>query len=545
MALAMPPTSADQPPAFTSVGECRAWLEGTPLSNTIQAQALLLRQLNLLNRFHLPAAERLAILELLREPLISVQEESIRKFAGKPLPLTPPEQAAFDSCRTLWHALTGGYLRCLESCLAGDAVIRPRAAQVIERALATLAASQLDAYRGGRQPDADHWQVVHQLYATAEQIAVTEQAVEDVPRLGRNRGNPRSAYVETLLLHAASPYELPLRQLAWVARWANRFAMKVAVLAAPPTPSTQAIPLCVDLSADEPASYRPRAGESARWLETAGLRRSLKKRLVLLEQGKTPAELHLGEDCLQPACDHLLKQVYLRWCKGGAVRCHERRPVGGGCAFICGVEAAHYYLSERKPFRQPGHADMDMLRREREEIATFGRVSTRHQDDFSRQQGYRLEEWRLEEEWRMHDESATGLHATRPLKQAGARVGAGLLAAVRPGDAQGLLLGCVRWAMVGKGEILHAGIHIFPGRPEPVAIRNTGLAAVNEKYHQAFLLPAIAALDEPASVIIPSGWFKLGRVLEVFTDQGRQIRLTRLVDRGGDFDRAFYEAAGG
>ncbi|MDP2811207.1 MAG: hypothetical protein Q8O34_13775 [Rhodocyclaceae bacterium] len=543
MTFTMPPASTDQPPAFTSAEECRAWLEGTPLSNTIQAQALLLRQLNLLNRYHLPAAERLTILELLREPLISVQEESIRKFAGKPLPLTPPEQAAFDSCRTLWHALAAGYLRCLESCLAGDAVIRPRAAQVIERVLATLSASQLDAYRGGRQPDTDHWQVVHQLYATAEQIAVTDQAVEDIPRLGKTPGTPRSAYVETLLLHAASPYELPLRQLAWVARWANRFAMKVAVLAAPPTLSTRAIPLCVDLATDEPASYRPRTGDAVRWLETAGLRRSLKKRLMLLEQGKTPAELHLGEDCLLPACGQLLKQVYLRWCKGGAIRRHERQPASGNCSFICGIEAAHYYLSGRKPFKQPGHTDMELLRREREEIATFGRVATRHQDDFSRQQGYQIEEWRVEEAWHMLDESTTGLHATRPLKQAGARVGAGLLTAVRPDDAQSLLLGCVRWAMVGKGEILHAGIHIFPGRPEPVAIRNTGLAAVNEKYHQAFLLPAIVALNESASAIIPSGWFKLGRVLEVFTDQGRQIRLTRLIGRGGDFERVAYDVA--
>lgn len=541
MTFTLPPSNTDQPPAFTNAEECRAWLADTPLANSIQAQVQLLRQLNLLNRFPLPASERMAVLELLREPVVSIQEDGVRKFAGKPLPLAPSEQAAFDSCQALWHALAGGYLRCLESHLSSDALMRQRAAQIIERALAALVSSQLDAYRGGRQPNADHWQVANHLYATAERIAVADQPVEDALRMGKNPVTPCAVYVETLLLHVASPYELPIRQLAWMARWSRRFSAKVRVLAAPPTLSTRAIPLCVDLAAAEPASYRPRDGDAVRWLETADLRRSLKKRLMLLEQGNPPAGMNLGEDCQQPACGQLLKQVYMRWCKGGAIRRHERHPAGGACSFICGIEAAHYYLSGHKPFKQPGHADVELLRREREEIATFGRVSTRRQEDFSKQQGYRIEEWKVEEEWHMLDESATGLHVTRPPKQAGARVGAGLLAAVRPGDAQGLLLGSVRWSMMDSGETLHVGLHVFPGKPEPVAVRNTGPSAVNEKYCQAFLLPAVEALGEPASAVIPSGWFRLGRVLEAFADRGRPIRLTRLIERGGDFERVVYE----
>ena len=123
MTFTPPPTSADQPPAFASAGECGAWLEDMPLSNPAQVQAQLLRQLNLLNRFSLPAAERFDILELLREPVVSVQEESVRRFAGRPLPLAPQEQSAFDACQALWRALIDGYLHCLEGCLADDATI--------------------------------------------------------------------------------------------------------------------------------------------------------------------------------------------------------------------------------------------------------------------------------------------------------------------------------------------------------------------------------------------------------------------------------------
>jgi len=47
--------SADQPPAFTNAADCRKWLTEIPFTNARQAQVQLLRQINLLNRFDLPA----------------------------------------------------------------------------------------------------------------------------------------------------------------------------------------------------------------------------------------------------------------------------------------------------------------------------------------------------------------------------------------------------------------------------------------------------------------------------------------------------------
>jgi cyclic-di-GMP-binding protein len=184
---------------------------------------------------------------------------------------------------------------------------------------------------------------------------------------------------------------------------------------------------------------------------------------------------------------------------------------------------------------------MDQLRREREEIATFGRVSTRRDEDFSKQQGFQVEEWEVRADWDAVDESATGLHVARPAKQTNGRIGAGQLVAVQPAGARGLMLGNVRWSMVDGENRVHAGIMVFPGQPEAVALRSTGLAAVKEKYRQAFLLPAVTALAQPATVIVPAGWFKRDRILEVFTDRPWQIRFTELVDRGMDFDRVAYQ----
>lgn len=536
------PAGADPLPAFRNAAECRAWLDGAPLIDAVQAQALLLSQVNLINRLALPADERLDILELLRGPIHDAQGEFSRKFAGKPLPLTPPEQAAFESCRSLWHGLATGYMRCAEACFSGEANMRPKAALVFQRALAALLARQLETHRAGQMPAAEHWRVLNQLYAAAEQLNVVGQEVMDAPRLGRKPGTPTDAYVEALLLAAASLHEHSQRQIAWIARWARRWAAKVRVLASPPTLSTQAIPLCVDISSDQPAGYRPLGSADARWLETSELRRSLTARLAMLERGEAPAKLNLGEDCTQPACEEVLKLVYQRWCKGAAIRGFERRPASGSCRFVAGSDAIHYYLSDHKPFKLTVPTDFANLRREQEEIATFGRVATHRDEHFSEQHGYAVEQWQVLEHWHLVDTSVAGMRISRQLAQNGARLAHGQLIATCPADAQSFLLGSVRWALVA--DSLQLGVHLFAGKPEPAAVRGYGPAAAGDKYRQAFLLPAVAAVRQDASIVLPVGTFKVGRIVEVFTGQARLLRLTRLVERGADFERAAYEFPG-
>src|SRR5690606_2390672 len=134
---------------------------------------------------------------------------------------------------------------------------------------------------------------------------------------------------------------------------------------------------CVDLESRLPASFKPGSGAAARWLDTAELRKSLKKRLRLLaEEGEdnTPEKLGLGNDCQQPACGEALRRIYPRWVKGGVLRRHDRHPMNGPCRFVIGVDAIHYYLSGSQPFKPPGSASSEELRRQREELATFGRI---------------------------------------------------------------------------------------------------------------------------------------------------------------------------
>lgn len=536
MSLELPTTGTELAPAFLTRVACEDWLATVPLANAVQAQSMLLRQLDLLNRYSMPAKNRLALLETLRGPLADVQDDAARKYAAKPLPLAPSEQAAFDSNLALWRELAVGYLHCFEAARGGDVGVTKHAASIAQRTLTVFADWQVELFRGQQVPDGEYWRQLNEIFAAAEALGVAGAPVDDPLYHGSNVVSPLAAYAECQLLHTASPYELPTRHQAWVTRWARRWGAKLGLLKlAPEDIAHRAVPLCVDLDSQFPANYQPRSGAGARWLDTTALRASLATRLTLLEQGRAPADVQLGDDCTQPAAGQLLTRLLQRWCRGGAPRRHERRAASGSCRFVIGLEAVHYHLSGGKVFRAPTSDDA-MLRQEREELATFG---TRR-DDGKEEPSFPIEQWQAMDDWQMLDESAGGVRLGRPLKE-GARVGAGILVAVHPAGGSGFVLGSVRWVLRTNVNALSSGIQLYPGVPQAVAMRpaNTGQ---REKWQQAFLLPPVPVLGEPGSVVVPVGTFRIGRSIEVKAgDYNVTAKLTQVLDRGNDYERCLYE----
>jgi hypothetical protein len=90
---------------------------------------------------------------------------------------------------------------------------------------------------------------------------------------------------------------------------------------------------------------------------------------------------------------------------------------------------------------------------------------------------------------------------------------------------------------------LQIGVRYLPGTPEAVDIRATSInAAVSDKYVPAFLLPAVAALKIPASLIIPRGWFHPGRVVEIKHQNAEKLnaKLTLSIEHGLDYERVGF-----
>jgi hypothetical protein len=523
--LELPQLTLEQPPAFSSEASCQRWLASLGSTNARQTQALLLRQLNLLNRFEMPSDERFTVLELLRAPIYSVHYECSIRFTARPLPLAPPEQAALDTCQALWQALEIGYLHCLQdfidSAVAANEETRRRVAMAGTRAMTALQSSYLDHCRAALLPSPGYWQHLHKMYRTMEKLHLSHLPVED-PLRAKFTTSATTLYVENLLLAAANPLELNPAQIAQVSYWARLWSSKVHVMNTPPL-DLRTPPLGVDTAGEEAGMFRahPVASEHVRWLDMAGARIAIKQCLAALEKGESPANLKLGKDAVQPACEILLRQVYQDWCRGG--RRSIVRGGSGACQVVVGIEAIHYFFSGQV-FGERGFFAMD----DDSAGATI---------DDSEIDSYTIEDWQE------LAENVTDILLKRPLNQLGKRLARAQLVAVRTSSNDSLQIGKVQWAAVsGNRDTLLAGIHILPGPPEAASLRTEGIGPIKAQYCRGFNLPPIDGLGEPASVLTPPTWFQPGHIIEMRTEYAtRRLRLTSRLESGTDFDRCTFE----
>ena len=528
-AFRLPEIDPAAQPEFTDGASAKAWLQHVPLANVSAAQHQLLVQVEEFNRYAAGPADRFAALEAVREAVNFVQIEQAKRFTHRALPMQEAEAALFEDTIELWEQMRLGYLRCLE---ANAAALRAKRALLAQRALAYSGLRMFHHYLAQRQVPASDWRHLHEVYARAERLGVADEAVKDYLNRDVHDTSPRIAYLRATLLGLCNPHELAPRQLTFVAYLLERWAEKVEMARAP-IDEGDLPPLSVDLAGELCADRGPAAGAELRYLDARRLAKSLRNRVALLRKGESPARLALGEDCVQPSCEQLLVFLYRQWCQARQPRVVERSRAGDTAQACTNLAAIHYYVSGRV-FRVAS-SFKELTARQREEIATFGRVSTRDEDDYSVAQGYLLENWQIE------DESAQGLRMLRRAGTTGRRMAHGQLVGVRVADAKSFRLGQVRWLMAtGRGD-LACGVKLLPGLPLAAAVRGTGLNAVDEKYVQAMALAAVPALNAPATLVLASGWFRPKRVLEAAMHKPQRVRLLEVLERGTDFERVAYE----
>lgn len=536
--LQLPSSGSGPAPQFTSLAGCKTWLAGLTITNTALARDQLLQQLELLNRHPLPTAERLAILEFLRSPLHFIHDEWLRPcLLQRPeLPLDAATETAFAASHALWQALATGYLLALQKHAAAPAGAdeRAQAALAATRALATMRSIQLDHCHLGLIPGPEFWQRLHRIHYAAERLDASRLAVAD-KLAGMAEATAVGVYVETLLLAAARPHELQPKQLDNVAYWARRWAAKVPLLPQPPE-DLRTPPLCIDLASGTPGAYAPtppRAAASLRWLDLTALRKTIKQRLVKLGAGVSPQELKLGKNCTQPACELLLRQVYADWCKGGRPANNE---ASSPCELLAGIEAIHFQLSG-KPFNPPRQS-IYLGKRAHEELATFGHIATRAAEDAAAQPAHASENWQA-----TTARGVVDLQLRRPLAQPGNTLAAGRLIGVRQQHAPGWQLARINWIASDPGTAsLRLGARLLPGTPQAIGVIRS-IEGTNKTEHcRGFLLPAMPGLEQVATLLTPTGWFRPDLRLEIKAEPNQKARLTKLLERGADFERCTYEA---
>jgi hypothetical protein len=141
--------------------------------------------------------------------------------------------------------------------------------------------------------------------------------------------------------------------------------------------------------------------------------------------------------------------------------------------------------------------------------------------------------------WTVLDQCANGFRMLR--SPAGTRIEGGQLLALCPHDGRSYLLAQVIWLMQESSGNLMLGVAALPGKPRAIAARMLGIdAAACALFSRAFLLPALPVMGSEPTLIIPRGWYRPQRVLELYDEGATRVRLQHVVGDGPDFERVSF-----
>jgi hypothetical protein len=372
------------------------------------------------------------------------------------------------------------------------------------------------------------WQELHAYYRLAEILECSVSAVSDELMPSAIGVSCYSTYSHALLLQLADPCALTVRQIELTDRWLSMWARKVFPYAQ--QRETEGPVIIADLDAPAGATLAavaPRQpSDATRFGYPAKLATSVRGRMKRLATGANPAELQLGHDVSVEGSSALLAYLDAHW------YALPKKPSNGAQTgldlCVGGLGAAYFRVSGRTFNRQDPLGRLSY--HGTQHLATLGALT-----DYDRNKDEAEKSWAWEHWQGIYDWDEANIRRISPAQH---RWHLEQLVILR--DDERVRCGYVtRVALDSHGE-LSVRLRLWPGAPTALGVRPL-TTMLSEDPPVPVILLGVTPDDKP-SIITPPRTFNPGRVLRSF-DSGpeRRLRLTRLVQRGADFERVAFE----
>lgn len=489
-----------------------------------------------------PAWQHLDVLETMREPLARALDTLSLRYAAKPVAPASPENDTLLKVVSVWSRMADAYALIAQDTALGNSATTH--ALLAQRRTDCHVRSLVEYMRARRAAAPGLWAALHESLTDAEARGFAYTRATDPLNPWRAQ-SAAEAHSVALLIDLSGPFGRSPREFEQIWYCARHFAPYCRLLPEEGHADDER-QAAYGLDPQSDRGLRPMATmsrlEGVRRFDSTELAERFREVTTRIRQRQSVADLDLDPSVGVEEAVRLLLTLYRPWARGTAGRRFTRRPGKGQVELTGNWTAIGFYVSG-KPFRQPGifgaagSIDNDMR------LLTFGeRVADVAQDPGAAAQRVAEQRGYFCTQWEILDESLGGFRLRR--RSSADRLEHRELIAIRPHDMKNYLLGMVSWVMYREDGSLEAGIKLLEGIPTGIAVRSLG-AGKNEHdlaFQQAFQLPATPAIDSPATLVLPAGYFQPFRAVEVFDDELHSYRLLELVNRGADFDQATFEA---
>lgn len=521
----------------TALGD---WVTSLPMANTADAAAQVRQATWEIARLTVSPEQRMALLEQIR-PILHYLCARLDRNAGTS---ATQGDAIARLAQRLQTNLCSGYKAVILAALEqrekggqGDRQLLPLA---IHRALSDLSRTLLRTLQFYVEPAERLWLELNQLYLLAERLGEADTALEDAENHTAPMTTPTSAYLRSLLLACSKPNQMRHRQLAEVFNCLEEWSKLVTL-----EPDATSALFAVDLESDQGPVYKRlmRDAVAPRGIRTDVLVYQLESYLREL-----PCEINVPDAASEVQISHLAEA----W---GVMRPRSHRRLGtSGSIRVCvGLRAVHFFLSGGVEFGET-MADPDAITGgELNPFLLDARQRERHRPQAAKDVwddafdlGARIpENPNIQNPERIlrrergkpapaPDKSAHELFDTTaidtspggyqirwndplpPMLQTGELIG------LREEADNRWCIAVIRWIRQNS-EGTAMGIELLSPRAIPVAVRAVQKVGGSTSYARGLLLPELAPIGQPASLITPRLPFQSGQKVHL---QNQGIRST-------------------
>jgi hypothetical protein len=534
----------------------KRWIANLPKANIGETARQLYQGLSELNQLLTPSDNRLQLLELLRPEVYYVCKHLARHFLHQAIVLDERSRKIANLCQALQSHLAIGYKQIVIRIAPRFSKDRaPLLTQALQRAIHCLNGALIRATELYCPAPENLWLELHQLHRIGCQFQLQHLSVRD--ELASQNLSIEHTYVVALLLGASRCNQLRQNQIARLAEVLEPWSQWIKLQSAN---SDGLFAIAPDL--DTGPRYRSKFPAEQQ------------KRLLGIDAQPLVAaiEAHLesadkASPLLVPAGLTLdtLQHLYAAW--GQAAERSFQRTVGHGTLTLCvGMSALHFYLGEQRSFS-------DILKKPGARPAQFSAIEPTDRAKDQWKQAFDaaphgtaetlLPYEEIEYPHLQHDDSheasdrqqhfptyvlpvinhSPGGYCLAWPGAVPAELQAGEMVGIEATAGQGWSIAVVRWIRQVRGGGTQMGIEQVAPCAEPCGLQLMRSGDEHSQYLRGLLLPAISAIDLPATLLTPRLPFQEGnKVLININGEEYQAGLERRVASTNSFNQFAYRS---
>lgn len=556
----------------TRPGAIETWIQNLPILNAGDTSRQLYNALLEMNALDIETQQRYQALELLRNPIGLVIDGLKKHYLGQDFPLTPKARKVADLTAALYQQLATGYRITVaeESPKGRFRRDNKLLAAAIHRAMSALGMVLVKSFQVYSPYPPHIWREIHELYRQAENQKLLNVDIKQAEEASASTVS--GLYKQIMLLALACPYRLRQGAVENIYIKLKDWSSHASLTGLTTTGNANGI-FVTNLASDDPPSYlilrhTKYNREDCRLLITNDLADCVGEELAQVRKkgviSRDPDALH----------ESVLLRLMLAW---GVMpkRRYTRKEKPSTAIVAMGLSASHYFISgeqlfssssgfaaeQETPVSNPAHYEAEPTRAEQLDTPDLWELdkTNRHTPDgtlrtveFSdaARMSYAPEKQPEKppaepvappafntREWQMVDVSAGGYRLLWDSHD-NAQAEVGELIGIRDAndpDTFHLGLGVIRWMKAGDERGLELGVQMISPGAVAVGARQ-GDARKGSDYMRCLLLPEIAAIGQPATLITPNLPFHIGDVM-LINSHGKEVRveLTKLVENTGAF----------